>query len=73
VENKEQTMYHLTAAELARRVDIVQRDAKEKHRTVHKPVCPAIQELEKQKTAKDAEDDLNTTFPCPLTPRQQAG
>ena len=33
----------------------------------------AIQELEKQKTAKDADDDLNTTFPCHLTPRQQAG
>ena len=32
-----------------------------------------IQELEKQKTAKNANDDLNTTFPCHLTPRQQAG
>ena len=44
-----------------------------KHRTVHKPVCMAIQELEKQKAAEDAGDDLNTTFPCHLTPRQQAG
>ena len=33
----------------------------------------AIQELEKSKTAEDADDDLNTTFPCHLTPRQQAG
>ena len=40
---------------------------------MHKPVCLAIQELEKQKLAKDADDDLNTTFPCHLTPRQQAG
>jgi len=40
---------------------------------VHKPVCLAIQELEKQKIAKDADDGLNTTFPCHLTPRQQAG
>ena len=44
-----------------------------KHRTVHKPICMAIQELEKKKTAEDADDDLNTTFPCHLTPRQQAG
>ena len=45
-----------------------------KHRTVHKPICMAIQELEKQKAAEDArDDDLNTTFPCHLTPRQQAG
>ena len=34
------------------------------HRTVHKPVCMAIQELEKQKAAEDAGDDLNTTFHC---------
>ena len=33
----------------------------------------AIQELEKSKTAEDADDDLNTTFPCHLTSRQQAG
>ena len=32
----------------------------------------AIQELEKQKAAEDAGDDLNT-FPCHLTSRQQAG
>lgn len=45
-----------------------------KHRTVHKSVCMAIQELEKRKTPEDAmDDDLNTTFPCHLTPRQQAG
>ena len=44
-----------------------------KHRTVHKPICMAIQELEKRKAAEDADDDLNTTFPCHLTPRQQAG
>ncbi|CAH3162778.1 unnamed protein product, partial [Pocillopora meandrina] len=42
-------------------------------RTVHKPVCMAIQELEKQKAAGDDGDDLNTTFPCHLTPRQQLG
>ena len=41
-----------------------------KHRTAHRPVCMAIQ---KQKTAEVAGDDLNTTFPCHLTPRQQAG
>lgn len=45
-----------------------------KHRTVHKSVCMAIQELEKRKATEDAmDDDLNTTFPCHLTPRQQAG
>ena len=33
----------------------------------------AIQELEKSKTAEDGDDDLNTTFPCYLTPRQQDG
>ena len=44
-----------------------------KYRTVHKPVCMAIQELEKQKAAGDDGDDLNTTFPCHLTPRQQLG
>ena len=45
-----------------------------KHRNVHKSVCMAIQELEKRKTPEDAmDDDLNTTFPCHLTPRQQAG
>ena len=43
-----------------------------KLRTVHKPICMAIQELEKKKAAEDANDDLNTTFPCHLTPRQQA-
>ena len=32
----------------------------------------AIQELEKKKAAEDADDALNTTFPCHLTPRQQA-
>ncbi|CAH3151573.1 unnamed protein product [Pocillopora meandrina] len=44
-----------------------------KYRTVHKPVCMAIQELEKQKAAGDDGDDLNTTFPYHLTPRQQLG
>lgn len=44
-----------------------------KYRTVHKPVCMAIQELEKQKAAGDDGHDLNTTFPCHLTPRQQLG
>ena len=44
-----------------------------KHRTVHKPICMAIQELEKKKAAEDADDDSSTTFPCHLTPRQQAG
>ena len=43
------------------------------HSTVHKPVSMAIQELEKQKAAEDADDDLNTIFPCHLTPWQQAG
>ena len=38
------------------------------HSTVHKPVSMAIQELEKQKAAEDADDDLNTIFPCHLTP-----
>ena len=32
-----------------------------------------IQELEKPKTAEGAGDSLNTTFPCHLKPRQQAG
>ena len=32
------------------------------------PIGMAIQELEKKKAAEDADDDLNTTFPC-----QQAG
>ena len=41
------------------------------HRTVHKPVCMAIQELGKQKAAEDGDDDLNTTFH--LMPREQAG
>lgn len=44
-----------------------------KYRAVHKPVCMAIQELEKQKAAGDDGHDLNTTFPCHLTPRQQLG
>ena len=46
---------------------------KVKHRTVHKRICVAIQELEKKKAAEYADDDLNTTFPCHLAPRQQAG
>ena len=33
----------------------------------------AIQEFEKKKAVEDADDDLNTTFPCHTTPRQQAG
>ena len=33
----------------------------------------AIQELEKKNATEDADNDLNTTFPCHLTPRQQAG
>ena len=41
---------------------------------MHKSVCMAIQELEKRKATEDAmDDDLNTTFRCHLTPRQQAG
>ena len=43
-----------------------------KHGTVHRPVCTAIQELEKQK-AEVADDDLNTMLSCHLTPTQQAG
>ena len=38
-----------------------------------RPVCMAIQEVEKQRAAEDADDDLNTTFPCHLMPREQAG
>ena len=37
---------------------------------MHKPI---LQALEKRKAAEDADDDLNTPFPCHLTPRQQAG
>lgn len=37
-----------------------------KHRSVHKPVCMAVQELEKQKIYEDADYYLNTTFPLPL-------
>ena len=44
-----------------------------KHKTVPKQICLPIQELEEKKAAEDDDDDLNTTCPCYLTPRQQAG
>ena len=49
------------------------KECQAKHRIVHKKVCMAIQELEKRKATEDANDHLNTMFPCHLTPRQQAG
>ena len=49
------------------------KECQAKHRIVHKTVCMAIQELEKRKATEDANDHLNTMFPCHLTPRQQAG
>ena len=49
------------------------KECQAKHRIVHKTVCMAIQELERRKATDDANDHLNTMFPCHLTPRQQVG